>query len=72
MSFEYVSTYMSWTAVGSDPAAWGFVDKAAPSDAFTTLHPGIFAGGGGGGGDPHSGHAARFVRARPQSPLQFD
>jgi hypothetical protein len=54
MTFEYASTYMSWTAVGPDPAAWQHVDVSTPRDAFTTLHPGLFAGGGegssGGGG----------------------
>ena len=46
MTFEYVSTLMGWQAVGPDPAAWDHVDKSAPTDAFTTLHPGLFAGGG--------------------------
>lgn len=49
MTFEYASSYMSWTAVGPDPAAWDHVAKEAPRDAFTTLHPGLFAGGGSGG-----------------------
>ena len=26
------------------------VQRESPSDAFTTLHAGLFAGGGGGGG----------------------
>ena len=42
--------WMSWQAVGPDPAAWDRVDIKSPSDAFTTLHPGLFAGGGVGGG----------------------
>ena len=50
MTFEYASTYMSWQAVGPDPAAWDRVEIKPPSDAFTTLHPGLFAGGGSGGG----------------------
>lgn len=45
MTFEYVSTLMSWQAVGPDPAAWDMVAKVAPTDAFTTLHPGLFSGG---------------------------
>jgi hypothetical protein len=51
MTFEYASTYMSWQAVGPDPAAWEHVDKKAPTDAFTTLHPGLFAGGSMLGGN---------------------
>merc|ERR1712224_342958 len=49
MTFEYVSTLMSWQAVGPDPGVWDMVAKVAPTDAFTTLHPGIFAGGGARG-----------------------
>jgi beta-xylosidase len=52
MTFEYVSTLMWWQAVGPDRAAWEHVFKKPPSDAFTTLHPGLFAGGGTG--RPHS------------------
>jgi hypothetical protein len=55
LTFEYASTYMSWQAVGPDAAAWKFVRKQAPSDAFTTLHPGLFAGGGDA-----IGHTVRF------------
>ena len=46
MTFEYASSLMAWQAVGPDPAAWDHVQKHSPSDAFTTLHPGLFAGGG--------------------------
>ena len=35
-----------WQAVGPDPAAWEHEFKKAPTDAFTTLFPGLFAGGG--------------------------
>ena len=48
MTFEYVSTLMWWQAVGPDPAAWEHEFKKAPTDAFTTLYPGLFAGGGRG------------------------
>ena len=44
MTFEYVSTLMAWQAVGPDKASWDQVQKQAPTDAFTTLHPGVFAG----------------------------
>lgn len=50
-TFEYTSSWMSWTAVGPDRAAWEHEDVSAPSDAFTTLHPGLWAGGGEGGGN---------------------
>lgn len=48
MTFEYVSTLMWWQAVGPDSAAWKHEFKNSPTDAFTTLHPGLFAGGGDG------------------------
>ena len=61
MTFEYVSTPMAWQAVGPDPAAWDRVYRRAPTDAFTTLHPGLFAGGGGGAGGAHSVLFDEFV-----------
>ena len=48
--YRYASTLMAWQAVGPDPAAWDHLQIKKPADAFTTLHPGLFAGGGGGSG----------------------
>jgi hypothetical protein len=58
---------MWWEAVGPDPAAWEHVLKKSPSDAFTTLHPGLFAGGGSGGG----AHSALFDYFRFEDNEQF-
>ena len=60
MTFEYVSTPMAWQAVGPDPAAWDRVYTRQPTDAFTTLHPGLFAGGGPDGGDGNLAHFDYF------------